>query len=95
MRSVRWTRRALGRLDNIGLWIAAENPAAADKVVSRIIAAVDRLSDYPEIGRPGRLKGTRELPMADIPYIVAYKVTSKTIDILTVLHTSRKWPETL
>lgn len=69
-------------------------PTLPPASVARIVSAVDRLSDLPAVGRVGRIKGTRELVLADIPYIVPYRVT-QTIEILTVLHTSQRWPTQL
>ncbi|WP_339762521.1 type II toxin-antitoxin system RelE/ParE family toxin [uncultured Hoeflea sp.] len=94
-RTIRWTRRALGRLDQIGTHIAQDNPEAAARVVSRIVTAVDALARRPAMGRPGRLKTTRELVLADVPYIIAYRVMDRHVDILTVMHSAQKWPETL
>jgi addiction module RelE/StbE family toxin len=93
-RTIRWTKRALRRLDRIGAHITKDNPAAA-RVVARIVAAVDALADHPALGRTGRLTGTRELVLADIPYIIPYRVTRNDIEILTVMHAAQKWPEEL
>ncbi len=46
-------------------------------------------------GRPGRVKGTRELVIVHPPYIAAYRVKKETIQILRVLHGARLWPDTL
>ena len=43
-------------------------------------------------GRAGRLLGTRELVIASLPYVIAYRVSERQIEILRVLHTSRRWP---
>jgi addiction module RelE/StbE family toxin len=94
-RTIRWTKRALRRLDQIGAHITKDNPAAAARVVARIVAAVDALADHPALGRTGRLTGTRELVLADIPYIIPYRVTRNDIEILTVMHAAQKWPEEL
>ena len=50
------------------------------------------LPGRPAIGRPGRVLGTRELVIGRLPYIVPYRVREKDIEILRVLHTSRRWP---
>jgi plasmid stabilization system protein ParE len=47
------------------------------------------------MGRSGRIKGTNELVLADIPYIVAHRVTSATVEILTVMHAAQQWPRDL
>ncbi len=94
-RTIRWTRCALGRLDQIGAYIAQDNPEAAARVVSRIVSAVDALVDQPAMGRAGRIKTTRELVLADVPYIIAYRVIDRHVDILTVMHAAQQWPESL
>jgi addiction module RelE/StbE family toxin len=94
-RTLRWTKRALRRLDEIGAHISADNPAAAMRVVARIVSATDALADHPALGRAGRLTGTREMVLADIPYIIPYRVNRTDIEILTVMHASQQWPEAL
>jgi plasmid stabilization system protein ParE len=44
------------------------------------------------MGRIGRISGTREAVLQDVPYIIAYRIADKEIAILTVMHTSQKWP---
>jgi toxin ParE1/3/4 len=85
----------LRRLDRIGEFIARDNPGAADRVIARVVAAVDRLAEQPALGRVGRIEGTREMAFADIPYIVTYRVTAVDVVVLTIMHTSQKWPENL
>jgi addiction module RelE/StbE family toxin len=89
---IRWTLRALRRLDDIGAYIENDNPDAAARVVARIVTAVDMLRDLPASGRVGRIKGTREIVLADIPYIVPYRV-GRDIEIITVMHAHQKWPK--
>jgi addiction module RelE/StbE family toxin len=93
-RRIRWTLRALRRLDEIGAHIEQDNPAAAARVISRIVSAADMLVEQPVIGRVGRIKGTREAVLSDISYIIAYRV-GRDIEILTIIHTSRRWPSAL
>ncbi|WP_457795755.1 type II toxin-antitoxin system RelE/ParE family toxin [Methylocystis sp. S23] len=95
LRAVRWTRRALRRLEQIGEYISKDNPQAASRVAARITSAGAALADYPEMGRTGRVKGTRELPLVDLPYIVAYRVKKSDVEILTIIHTAQKWPDDL
>lgn len=44
------------------------------------------------LGRAGYLKGTRELVVAYIPYMLIYRLNGKTVEILRVLHCAQKWP---
>jgi plasmid stabilization system protein ParE len=59
-------------------------------VVSAIALAVQRLDRAPGRGRPGRLRGTRELVVVGTPYIVAYRVHANDIEILTVQHGAQR-----
>ena len=89
-----WTNRFLSELEAIGEYIAAHNPRVAARVVNTIHSKTDRLlSANPFIGRPGEIKGTRELVIPGTPYIVAYRVTDKQIEVLFVQHGAREWPD--
>lgn len=59
-RTVRFTNRALRRLDEIGDYISKDSPAAATRVIARIVAAAETLTEHPALGRTGRIAGTRE-----------------------------------
>ena len=91
----RWTRPALADLEAIGDFVARDNPNAADRIVMRIVEAVDKLRDHPHLGRSGRIAGTRELVIADTPYVVPYRVVDDDVQILAVIHGARRWPDTL
>ena len=89
-----WTEPAATALGRIQDYIANENPRAAFEVGLRIWIAVSQLEEYPEIGRIGRVRGTFELVIHDLPYIVPYRIKKNEVQILSVFHTLRKWPET-
>jgi addiction module RelE/StbE family toxin len=95
VRTIRWTKRALRRLDVIGANIAKDNPDAAATVIARLVTSVDALVVHPAIGRVGRIAGTRELVIPALPYIIPYRVTDTAVEILTVMHGAQKWPEEL
>jgi len=80
-----YTRRALRDLSNIHTHIAADNPAAASRMAVELMAACDRLEQFPERGRLGRRRGTRELTTV-WPYVIVYKVTRQQVEILAVWH---------
>jgi toxin ParE1/3/4 len=87
-----WRRAALNDLESIREYIAQDNPKAATRVRAAIRAAVDPLAKHPNLGRSGRVEGTRERIVVDLPYIVVYRVREETVRILAVIHTSRQWP---
>jgi toxin ParE1/3/4 len=90
---IKWVRLALTDLDEAAAFISQDNPQAAKRIVKRIRDAARLLSDQPDAGRPGRVHGTRELVIADTPFILPYRVVQNTVQILRVLHGSRSWPE--
>ena len=90
-----WTAAALRDLASARASIAQDNAAAADDQIRRVRAAAARLVRFPEIGRPGRRSGTRELVVIRTPYIVAYRPGAAAIEILRVLHARQRWPEQL
>lgn len=92
---IRWLKLAARDLEQVEAYIARENPAAAVRVVLRIIEAVELLAEQPGIGRPGRIEGTRELLINGTPFLVPYRQKNGYIEILRVYHHSRCWPDTL
>ncbi|MGA8402255.1 MAG: type II toxin-antitoxin system RelE/ParE family toxin [Stellaceae bacterium] len=88
-----FARRYFRRLEDINERIAADNPAAAARMIARIRDAVNRLARFPASGSPGRVAGTRELVIAGTPYIVPYRVTGDAVQIITILHGAQRWPE--
>jgi toxin ParE1/3/4 len=88
-----WTLAADTDLESIVAYIAEDNPRAAAGIVMKIIRIVeDHLSQTPAMGRPGRVPKTRELIVPDTPYIVAYRIKDKNLEVLRVIHGSRRWP---
>jgi toxin ParE1/3/4 len=77
-----WRRAALNDLEAVREFIAQDNPQAAMRVHGAIRAAIDPLANYPNLGRAGRVDGTRELIVVDLPYIVVYRVAEDTVRIL-------------
>ena len=90
---LRWTRRADRDLDEIAAYIGQDSPAAAARVVLELIDQTETLlSGHPALGRAGRVLGTRELVIGSLPYIVAYRVRDEAVELLRVLHASRRCP---
>jgi len=76
-------------------YIASDNPVAAYRVHDDIRKQTNLLAIYPEIGRPGRVRGTRELVITGTPYIAAYRFAGDALTILRLLHGARLWPREL
>jgi len=88
-----WLPQALHDFDEIIDYIAEDNPVAAVEQGDEIENQVAGLLENRHQGRPGRVKGTRELVIVRTPYIAAYRIKKDAIQILRVFHGSRLWPE--
>ena len=84
-RELRWTRRALARLDDIAAYIAQNNPVRATRFVRELRVKLNMLPEH-ELGRPGRVYGTREWVLHKHD-IAVYRVHGEVVQVLTVLHT--------
>lgn len=90
---IEWSQRALGDIEQIIQFIAQDDPVAAYELVDRIMTAVEtNLPTNPNMGRAGRVHGTREL-IVHANYLVAYQATDA-IQILSVVHAARLRPAT-
>lgn len=88
-----WSHAALGDLKSLRAYIAKDAPAAARAQALAIIAAIEALAAHPQSGRPGRVPGTRELVVANTPYVVPYRVQEGALFVLRVYHSARRWPD--
>ena len=92
---LRLTPSAERDLEEIELHIAADNPNAAIDTVLRVIDSLQYLSGHPNMGREGRIDGTREWVVPETTFIAAYRIRDNTVEVLRVLHGARKWPQRL
>ena len=90
-----WSRRAIRHLTALREYIAEDSPQNAAEVAGRIVETVELLVTQPQIGRPGRIAGTRELIVPDTPYLLPYRIRSQRLEIIAVLHGRQKWPRKL
>ena len=74
-------------------YIGRDNPTRAKRFGKELRAKVKPLAQHPELGRPGRLPGIREL-VVHPNYMVFYRVLNETraVQVLRVKHTARQIP---
>jgi len=89
-----WSAKAASDRKRAIQFIADQNVAAAISQLDEIERQTDLLIDQPEIGRPGRIEGTRELVVSRTSSIVIYRVRQKIkqVEILRLVHGAQKWP---
>jgi len=86
-----WSPQAEAERNAVIDYIAKDNLVAALELDERIDALVDRLREFPRMGKPGRVAGTREL-VAHEHYMLVYELVDQEIHILSFLHSSRQYP---
>ena len=91
-RQLEFSARSLANMEVIKLHIAADNPAAATKVIQSVLSASEELIDFPMLGHTGQRTGTRELVLPKYPYTIIYHLTLKKIHIVAVVHQSQQHP---
>jgi toxin ParE1/3/4 len=93
-RPMRITYLSLAVLDlaQIRAYLGTENPEAAERIGRRLSTGLSRLQQFPNLGQPGRISGTRELYLPKIgrtSYVVVYRVKGDTVQVLRVLPSTR------
>lgn len=86
--AVKWTLTALRSLDEIASDIAKDNPARAKSFVMALRQAVVQLESHPDMGRAGRVPGTRELVLHKHD-IAIYRVREGDVEVLRLHHVAR------
>ncbi len=89
-----WAAQAVDDLADIHAYIARTSPHYGAIVASRLVQAVDRLTEFPESGRVVpelNQHSVRELPEGS--YRIVYELRQDRVEILTVFRTSRQFPE--
>ncbi|HBP5603927.1 TPA: type II toxin-antitoxin system RelE/ParE family toxin [Pseudomonas aeruginosa] len=88
---VYWTSEAEQDRSDIWEFIAADDLAAAVRLDERFSATTHQLANFPELGTPGNVSGTREfIPHGS--YRLVYQIDEDAIWILALVHTSMMWP---
>lgn len=75
-------------------YIRGENPGAAAEQGDRIAEQSRHLAEHPNMGRTGRVPGTRELVIQRTPFVLVYRVIveAQRVEVLRLLHGSQQWP---
>jgi plasmid stabilization system protein ParE len=85
-----WSPRAVADLEEIRAFIEADSPAWAELTLRRLVAAVERLHQFPDSGRmvpERRPPALREVLSG--PYRIVYRRAATRVEIVTVFRASR------
>jgi plasmid stabilization system protein ParE len=72
-------------------FISDQSPQGARTLQALLTQSLERVSVYPHLYREGRVAGTREA-LFHPNYFYVYRVQSKCIEILSVIHARREYP---
>lgn len=89
-----WSPRTIEHLTHLRSYIARDNPKAV-RIAGTLLEAVERLAELPNLGRPGRVAGTRELVVPGTPYVIPYRLRGDRLEVIAVFHGRQKWPKQL
>jgi toxin ParE1/3/4 len=90
-----WSPRAIEHLAHLRSYIVRDNPKAASRIAAVLLEAIERLGELPNLGRPGRVVGTRELVVPGTPYVIPYRLRGDRLEVIAVFHGRQKWPKRL
>lgn len=93
MKHLLWQAPARADLAKIIDHFADNDPRIGATLLDRINVAANALAKR-DTGRPGRMPNLREKSVARTKYILAYRVMSKQIVIVRVIHAAQDWSET-
>jgi len=85
--TVLWSPRALAELEEQAAWIAVDRPQAARRWIEKLLAASERLGEYPYSGK--RVREHPDLPFRELvvaPYRLIYLPEPGRVSIVTVKH---------
>src|SRR4051812_7289852 len=80
-----FTPKSVADLEEIWNYIGQHSPQVADRFIGELLQAIDRLAQYPKLGRPRPQlrKGVRSFPHGN--YIILYDVVAGRVHILHVV----------
>jgi toxin ParE1/3/4 len=57
-----------------------------------VIERIGTLETFPNLGRVGRVRGTREIAFPPLPFVAIYEIREEQIVVLRILHGTQRWP---
>ena len=88
-----WSPRAGSDFLAIENFYADFSQITADRVIAEIRRSALRLETFPAIGRPGQVRGTRELVISSYPFTLVYLIVGSRVRVGRVLHQHQKYPD--
>jgi plasmid stabilization system protein ParE len=61
-------------------------------VAQSVVERIGTLETFPQLGRSGRVQGTREIAFPPLPFVAIYELREEEIIILRIQHGAQRWP---
>ena len=88
---IAYSSRAVADIASIADYLSERSPQGALAVERRIREVLDRLAEFPGMGRElAQRPRVRVMPIGRYPYLIFYTVISNELVVLHVRHGSRK-----
>jgi len=87
--TIRFDAKALSDLEEIRAYLIERSPSGAERIRLHIMETIERLSDFPFLGRSTDEPKVRVLPLTRYPYLVFYSVLHSEIVVLHIRHGAR------
>jgi toxin ParE1/3/4 len=87
---VRLDPRAVRDLEDIRAYLIEHSPSGAERVRQHIAQTIERLGDFPLLGRITDETNVRVLPLTRYPYLIFYAVLPDTAAVLHIRHGARE-----
>ena len=88
--TIRFDTRALADLAEIRDYLVERSPSGAERVRIHLVDTIERLADFPFLGRSTDEPEVRVMPLTRYPYLVFYAVLDDEVIILHVRHGARE-----
>ena len=91
MVGVKWTNNALEEINDIASYIAKDSPNYANILVNQIFEMASNLEHFPKLGRAVpeyNISNLREIIFKN--YRIVYLIKEEQLEIISVIHGSRK-----
>ncbi len=93
--SVTWTQTAASQLQAIRDYLARSSPGYAQALAGRIVARTESMDGQPLLGAEVPEYGDPDIrEVFEHPYRVLYRVAGQGVQVIGVIHSSRRMPRT-
>jgi len=90
-RAIRFAKDAVAELREARAWYERQRPGLGDELEEDLRVTLTAIAQSPESFAPvADVPGLRKALVARFPYVIVFKVTTKTVRVLAVAHAHRK-----